>query len=170
MAHRSTTELEAGLDHIRSAPSDNGVLALIVRRPAVDVREVLEEGFIDLEHGLIGDTWRARAGSANAHPYPDRQLTVMSARAIALVAGEQERWPLAGDQLYVDLDLSKANVPPGTRLAVGQAVIEVTEPPHTGCQKFSGLRSRRVADRQFSGGARATAARHQRPGGATGND
>ena len=72
-------------------------------------------------------------GSAN----PDAQLTLMNARVVALVAGERERWPLAGDQLYVDLDLSADNLPPGTRLAVGSAVIEVTPEPHTGCAKFS---------------------------------
>ncbi len=66
------------------------------------------------------------------------QLNVMSARVIDLVAaGDRERWALAGDQLYVDLDLSEENLPPGTRLALGSAVIEVTDQPHTGCAKFS---------------------------------
>ena len=61
---------------------------------------------------------------------------MMSARAAALIARGRERWPLAGDQLYVDLDLSSANLPPGTRLEVGTAVIEITDQPHTGCGKF----------------------------------
>ena len=61
----------------------------------------------------------------------------MSSRAAALVAGDRERWPLAGDQLYVDLDLSDENLPPGTRLALGSAVLEVTDEPHTGCKKFT---------------------------------
>ena len=61
----------------------------------------------------------------------------MNARAAAAIAGERERWPLAGDQLYVDLDLSLANLPPGSRVQIGSAVIEFSEAPHTGCAKFS---------------------------------
>jgi len=112
---------------------------LIVRRPAENEREVLEEGTLDLADGLVGDMWRVRGsrstpdGSAN----PLAQLTLQNARLAMLVAGPRERWPLAGDQLYVDLDLSVENLPPGTRLAVGSAVIEITPHPHTGCAKFS---------------------------------
>ncbi len=135
----TTDELEAGLDLIRRAPSSDGVVELIVRRPAEGEREVLEEGELDLVEGLIGDTWRARGSrrTADGSAHPDMQLNVMSARVVDLVAaGERERWRLAGDQLYVDLDLSEANLPPGTRLALGSAVIEVTAEPHTGCAKF----------------------------------
>jgi MOSC domain-containing protein YiiM len=64
------------------------------------------------------------------------QINIMSARVIALVAMDRERWPLAGDQLFVDLDLSAHNLPPGTRLGIGEAVLEVTPLPHTGCAKF----------------------------------
>ena len=60
----------------------------------------------------------------------------MSARAADLVGGTRERWALAGDQLYVDLDVSEANLPAGTRLAVGTAVTEISALPHTGCKKF----------------------------------
>ncbi len=136
--HRTTAELEAGLDDIRRAPGDNGVLQLIVRRPAVDEREVLEEGQLDLAEGLVGDTWKDRPSRdmTNGSPHPDKQLNIMNARSIALVAQDQERWQLAGDQLYIDLDISKDNLPTGTRLAIGSAVIEVTEPPHNGCAKF----------------------------------
>lgn len=132
-------ELEAGLAHIRQSPTDGGTLAMIVRRPATEQREVLPAAELDVATGLVGDNWRARGsrstpdGSAN----PDMQLNVMNARAIALLARTRDRWPLAGDQLYVDLDLSTANLPPGTRLAVGAAVIEVTAVPHTGCAKFT---------------------------------
>jgi len=111
---------------------------LIVRRPAVEEREVIEEGDLDLVQGLVGDCWRERGsksmpdGSAN----PDAQITVMNARVAALVAGDRGKWPLAGDQLYVDLDLSYENLPPGTRLELGSAVLEVTAQPHTGCGKF----------------------------------
>jgi hypothetical protein len=132
------TELEAGLDAIRRSPADEGVLELIVRRPEVDAREVLEQGHLDLVEGLVGDTWRTRSSSRtpDGSAHPDMQPNVMNARAIALMAGEKARWPLAGDQLYVDLDLSAENLPPGTHLALGSAVIAVTAQPHTGCKKF----------------------------------
>lgn len=139
ITHLTREQLEAGLDEIRRAPADNGVLRLIVRRPAVNLRETLEAGELDVDHGLAGDTWVKRGSSrtANGSRHPDMQLNVMSARAIALVAQSPERWPLAGDQLYVDLDISEANLPPGTRLQIGEAVIEVTPEPHTGCRKFT---------------------------------
>jgi hypothetical protein len=136
--HLEMTELEAGLEEIRRAPSDGGVLELIVRRPREDEREVLDEGELNLSEGLAGDSWKLRGSSRtpDGGPHPEMQLNVMNARAIALVAQERERWPLAGDQLYIDLDLSDENLPPGTRLSIGSAVIEVTPQPHTGCKKF----------------------------------
>jgi hypothetical protein len=136
--HMTMEELEAGLDEIRRSPQDEGVLAMIVRRPQIGEREVLEEGELDLREGLVGDSWKNRGSSrtSDGSPHPDMQLNIMNARVIALVAREKERWPLAGDQLYIDMDLSAANLPPGTRLALGSAVIEVTDQPHTGCQKF----------------------------------
>jgi hypothetical protein len=129
----------AGLDEVRRSPVDTGTVELIVRRPAVDEREVVEAAALDLEEGLVGDNWRARGsgGTDDGSAHPGMQLTLMNSRLAALVAGERERWPLAGDQLYVDLDLSEENLPPGTRLAIGTAVIEITEIPHTGCAKFS---------------------------------
>ncbi len=136
--HLTAAELEAGLEEIRRSPKDGGLLRLIVRRPATDEREVLEEGVLDLSRGLVGDNWKARGSSATADgsAHPEMQLNVMNARAIALIAQARERWQLAGDQLYVDLDLSGENLPAGTRLALGSAVIEVTAEPHTGCKKF----------------------------------
>jgi hypothetical protein len=139
-ARRTREELEAGLAWILRAPRAAGVVELIVSRPAVDEREVLEEGALDLVEGLVGDTWRVRGSkrTEDGSAHPGMQLTVMSARVVDLVAGgDRERWPLAGDQLFVDLDLSEENLPAGTRLALGSAVIEVTEQPHTGCAKFS---------------------------------
>jgi hypothetical protein len=137
--HLTIEELEAGLFHIRQSPKDEGVLELIVRRPQVDAREVLEEGELDPAEGLVGDSWRARqsAREPDGTPSPDTQLNIMNARAVALVAQARERWPLAGDQLYIDMDLSGENLPPGTRLALGAAVVEVTAVPHTGCKKFA---------------------------------
>ncbi len=137
--HRTPDELEAALDQIRQAPADHGTLELIVRRPAVDEREVLESGTLSLEEGLVGDTWNQRGSSKTpgGGPLLDAQLNIMNARAAAAIAGPIERWPLAGDQLYIDLDISLDTLPAGTRLAIGEAVIEVTAEPHTGCGKFS---------------------------------
>ena len=136
--HLTMAELEAGLDTIRQSPKDEGVIAMIVRRPKVDAREVLEEGELDLVEGLVGDTWKIRGSSRTPDraAHPDMQLNVMNARVIALLAREKDRWPLAGDQLFIDMDVSSENLPPGTRLALGSAVIEVTDQPHTGCKKF----------------------------------
>lgn len=138
--HLSVDLLEPGLDGVRGAPADLGTLELIVRRPAENEREVLDSGRLDLEVGLAGDMWATRPSSSTADgsPNPEAQITVMNARAVALVAGpEHDGWAQAGDQLYVDLDLSQANLPAGTRLEIGDAVIEVTEAPHLGCGKFS---------------------------------
>ncbi|HEV8318949.1 MAG TPA: MOSC domain-containing protein [Vicinamibacterales bacterium] len=134
----TTAELEAGLETIRLAPKDEGVLELIVRRPGVGAREVLAEGELDPEQGLVGDTWSTRASTRtrDGSPHLDKQLNVMNSRVIALLAQDKSRWQLAGDQLFIDMDLSETNVPPGTRLAIGTAVIEVTAEPHTGCHKF----------------------------------
>ena len=131
-------ELNAGLDSIRQSPKDAGVLELIVRRPQTDVREVLQEGRLDPAVGLVGDRWKPprRIRAFNGASPCDTQLTMINARLIALVAGEKERWPLAGDQLFVDMDLSTENLPPGTQLVLGSAVIEITAEPHTGCRKF----------------------------------
>ncbi len=133
-------QLEAGLPEVLGAPAEEGTLELIVRRPAENERELLDEGELDLEVGLVGDMWSTRGSSKmpGGRPNPEAQLTVMNARATRLVAdGDSlERWAEAGDQLYVDLDISEANLPPGTRLAIGETVIEVTPAPHTGCGKF----------------------------------
>ena len=132
--HLTMAELEAGLDEIRQSPKEEGSLALIVRRPETDAREVLDEGELTLEEGLAGDNWKTRARAGD--PNPDTQLNVMGARSIALISPDRDRWQLAGDQLFLDIDLSNDNLPPGSQLSVGEAVIQVTEVPHTGCKKF----------------------------------
>jgi hypothetical protein len=136
--HLTMEELEGGLDEIRRAPKDGGVLELIVRRPRTDEREILQEGELDLIQGLVGDTWISRSSSRtpDGSPHPSMQLNIMNSRATALVAQDRSRWALAGDQLYIDMDLSLENLPPWTKLALGSAVIEVTDLPHTGCKKF----------------------------------
>ena len=137
--HFTVSELEAGVDAVRGAPADNGTIEMIVARPDVSARMELDEATLSVDDGLVGDNWRVR-GSRHT---PDgsaelpRQLTLMSARAAMLVAGTRERWALAGDQLYVDLDISVENLPAGSRVRVGEAVVEISEEPHTGCAKFT---------------------------------
>jgi hypothetical protein len=137
--HLTMEELEARLDHIRRSPDDNGVLKMIVRRPRTDEREVLEVGELDRTEGLKGDNWSTRGSdlTEDGSAHPDMQLNLMNSRVIALLAQDKERWQLAGDQLFVDMDLSAENLPPGSRLAIGSALIEVTDQPHTGCKKFA---------------------------------
>ena len=136
--HLTTEQLEAGLEHIRQSPADGGSLLMIVRRPGTDEREVVEEAALDVDVGLVGDNWKARGsprtpdGKAN----PEAQITMMNSRLLALLAQSEERWPLAGDQLVIDMDLSVDNLPPGTRLSIGSAVVEISAKPHTGCEKF----------------------------------
>jgi hypothetical protein len=136
--HLSGAELEAGLGGVLVSPKDAGIVELIVRRPRVGEREVLEEGELSLTEGLVGDNWKERSSTRtpDGSPHPDMQLNVMNSRVLALVAGGRERWRLAGDQLILDLDLCEENLPAGTRLSLGSAVIEVTAQPHTGCHKF----------------------------------
>ena len=138
ITYLTTAQLEAGLDHIRQSPKEEGVLLMIVRRPAVNSREAVDEGVLDLDRGRVGDNWleRGSGSTADGSAHPEMQLNVINARLLDLVAGDKERWQLAGDQLVVDLDLSEENLPPGTQLALGDAVIEVTEIPHRGCAKF----------------------------------
>jgi MOSC domain-containing protein YiiM len=139
MLHRSTEELAAGLDEVRLAPRYRGTVALIAARPAHDQRVVLVEAILDAAQGLVGDDWRARGRSRtpDGSADPERQLTLMNARAAALIAGPLERWALAGDQVYVDFDLGEDALPAGTRLRLGTAVIEISIAPHTGCSLFA---------------------------------
>ena len=137
--HRSADELAAGLDHVRVAPADRGTVELLAVRPALDERLLPTTVEISTELGVVGDTWNERPSrrTPDGGPNPAAQVTVMSSRAVALVAGHRSRWALAGDQVYADLDLSRDNLPTGTRLHLGDAVLEVTDAPHTGCAKFS---------------------------------
>jgi MOSC domain-containing protein YiiM len=138
--HRPRAEIERAATALGSSPTDNGVVEMIICRPARDERKVLDEGILEVTHGLLGDTWEARGATSTPDGGADplRQVTVMNSRVLESVAGERDRWELAGDQLIVDLDLSMDSLPAGTRLQIGEAVAEVTEPPHTGCAKFAG--------------------------------
>jgi hypothetical protein len=137
MDHLTTDQLLDGLEHVRRSPINNGRVKLIVRRPARDEREVLAEASLDQAQGMLGDSWRSRTGGVATPAQLSAQITLMNARFAALVARRPERMPLAGDQLYVDMDLSHDNLPAGTRVEVGSAVVEVSELPHTGCKKFA---------------------------------
>lgn len=140
MAVRMDLEtLNAGLPEIRQAPEDEGTLEMIVVRPAAGERIVLEEGQLTLRDGLAGDNWRQRmVGRAeDVEPETDNQVTLMNVRVVRLLDSDRTRWPLAGDQLYVDLSLSEENLPPGQRLRVGEAILEVSALPHTGCKAFA---------------------------------
>jgi len=135
----NTAELEAGLERVKDSPMDGGLVQMIVARPSDDERLVLTSGELTVANGLEGDNWRTRGSkrTADGSAHPEMQLTLMNGRFLAQVAGEPDRWPLAGDQLIVDMDLGIENLPIGQRLQVGTAVVEVTTVPHTGCRKFS---------------------------------
>jgi MOSC domain-containing protein YiiM len=130
MNHLTTEEIEAGMAKVIESPKDNGVLNLIVRRPQEDGREVLDVGELDVEKGLVGDDWLTDDGNY------ETQLAIMNSRIIDLLAQDANRWKLAGDQLFIDLNLTDENLPHGTRLQIGSAIIEVTPHPHNGCKKF----------------------------------
>ncbi|MGE4567455.1 MAG: hypothetical protein AAEB43_07320 [Acidimicrobiales bacterium] len=137
--HLTTEELEAGLVEALGSPKDAGTLDLIVRRPEIDAREVLEAAELSLEEGMVGDNWSRKPtpSTSDNSPDPEAQLTLMNTRVLRLVAaGDESHMPMAGDQMVVDIDLSTANLPTGTRLQIGTAVIEVSAKPHTGCAKF----------------------------------
>ena len=137
--HLSLQELTDGLPEILGSPKDRGVLKAIVVRPETDARASLRECELSPEGGVHGDNWAKGCWMSlpDGRPHPDVQVTLMNARTIALIAKDAARWPLAGDNLYVDLDLSEGNLPPGTRLAIGSALLEITAVPHKGCKKFA---------------------------------
>ena len=134
----SLEELEANLQSIGQSPKSEGVVALIVRRPQTLEREILEVGELDVAEGLVGDNWKARGSkiTPDGSAHPEMQLTLMNSRIIQLISQDRDRWHLAGDQFFVDMDISQENLPAGTRIAMGSAIIEVTSVPHTGCGKF----------------------------------
>jgi MOSC domain-containing protein YiiM len=151
--HVSYAELTSALPDIERSPRERGTLSLIVRRPSKGQREVLDAATLDVEEGLVGDRW------ALGKRRRVNQLTVINARFLALLAQDRERWPLAGDQLYVDFDLSLEHLPPGTRLRVGAAEIEVSPEPHTGCKLFAARYGRDAQEFVCSASGRALSLR-----------
>ncbi|HYZ26169.1 MAG TPA: MOSC domain-containing protein [Geminicoccaceae bacterium] len=138
--HLSLDELQDGLPGILQSPKDRGVLRAIVIRPETDARVSLPQCQLSPEGGVHGDNWAQGCWMSlpDGRPHPDVQVTIMNARTIALIAQAEERWPLAGDNLFADLDLSGENLAAGTRLSVGSALLEITAVPHNGCRKFAG--------------------------------
>lgn len=134
--HRTTAELATYVDEILAAPRDAGPIEMIVRRPAEGEREIVESADLSSDLGLVGDSWNTRTDE-NGDVMPTAQLTLMNARVTDAVAGSRDRWPLAGDQIYVDMDISHQNLPAGARIRVGAAIVEISEVPHTGCAKFA---------------------------------
>lgn len=130
MKHLTTEEIEANLDKIIESPKDSGVLNLIVRRPKEDEREVLETGELDIEKGLVGDDWLTDDGNY------ETQIAIMNSRIIDLISQDKARWKLAGDQLFIDLNLTDENLPHGSKIQIGSAILEITPQPHNGCKKF----------------------------------
>lgn len=137
--HQTTSQIVGGLPHIMQSPKDNGTLEMIVIRPERETRKSLDHVLLSPEGGVHGDRWASGSWYKlpNGNPHPDVQVTLMNARMIALIAQAKEYWSLAGDNLYVDLDLSRENIQPCTQLSIGSAVVEVTAVAHNGCKKFA---------------------------------
>ncbi len=137
--HPSLTDLESALDHILASPADGGKLEMISARPAVGERKLLDQATLDADQGVVGDNWKDRSSTrtADGSANPDAQITIINSRLVNAVSGSKSRWQLAGDQLVVDIDLSHDNLPVGSRLQIGSALVELTAEPHTGCVKFA---------------------------------
>ncbi|MHB8627184.1 MAG: MOSC domain-containing protein [Aggregatilineales bacterium] len=137
--HLTMIELEDGLTELGVSPQDNGTLEMIVCRPSIGERLALEYAELHPTDGLIGDNWQTRGSKAteDGSAHPDAQITIMNSRIIQLLAQDKSHWTLAGDQLFIDLDLSIENLRPGQRLGIGTAILEITAVPHNGCEKFT---------------------------------
>ena len=132
-------ELQAGLSDIRQSPTNDGVLQGIVIRPDTNERVSLNQCELSPELGVHGDNWAKGCWKTlqDGRPHPDVQVAIMNARSIELIAQDKDRWQLAGDNLFVDLELTDENLPCGQRLAIGSVVLEITKVAHNGCKKFS---------------------------------
>lgn len=152
--HITAAEIESAIQNVLDSPKNNGRIEMIVRRPKVNKREVVDHGVLEIENGLVGDNWLTRGSSrtSNGLGHPEMQLNLMNYRFAELIAGDRQRVPLAGDQIFVDLDLGGENLPVGTQISVGNAAIEVTAIPHLGCKKFVerfGLDAMKYANSDF---------------------
>ena len=136
--HRSIADLENGLENIKKSPADNGMLYMIVVRTSKRERAVPWYCKLSPAFGVEGDHWSQGAWKSLPEGIPDPmvQVTIMNSRCLDLIATSKERWPLAGDNLIVDMDISTANLKPGQKVSIGSAVLEISDIPHTGCMKF----------------------------------
>jgi MOSC domain-containing protein YiiM len=137
--HLSNKEIEAGLSHVLASPKDQGELKAIVVRPEVNQRERLAAARLSPEGGVEGDRWATSTTlrRADGSPDPRTQVSLMNARILQLIANADDRMALAGDNLIVDLDLSEGNLSVGQKLAIGEVTLQITDVPHTGCDKFA---------------------------------
>jgi MOSC domain-containing protein YiiM len=135
----NATELESSIIELAASPQDNGTVEMIVCRPNLSERRVLEQADFDTDEGLLGDNWKARGSrhTEDGKAHPEMQVTLMSSRIIQAIAKERSRWSLAGDQLFLDIDLSEENLPTGQQIAIGTVILEISAYPHTGCKKFT---------------------------------
>lgn len=136
--HLSKAELAAGLPGVLESPKDNGAIEQIIVRPAANERRPVNSVAISLAGGLEGDHWAQGCWKSNesGEPHPDVQICMMNSRCIDLIAGDKSNWAPAGDNLFIDMDLTPDNLPPGTHISMGTAVLEITDTPHKGCAKF----------------------------------
>jgi MOSC domain-containing protein YiiM len=139
--HIETTNIQQVLDELGASPQDNGTVELIVARPHLGERRVLEVAEFNTSEGLVGDNWLTRGSrhTTDGQSNPDVQVAVMNSRTIQAIAGDTDKskWAMAGDQLYLDIDISAGNLPVGQQIAIGTVILEVTEVPHNGCGKFT---------------------------------
>ena len=137
--HRPQKELQRGLPHVQASPTDYGKLDAIIIRPTENERRSLERCQLSPDGGVHGDSWAHGCWLSleNGAPHPDVQIAIINSRTIELLASSKERWSLAGDNLYVDLDLSRANLKTGDLLRLGECLIEITDQAHNGCRKFA---------------------------------
>ncbi len=136
--HLDKQELAAGLPEILKSPKDRGPIESITVRPASEQRRTVNSVAISLAGGVEGDHWAQGCWKSTdaGKPHPDVQICMMNSRCIDLIAGDKDNWAPAGDNLFIDMDLTPENLPPGTRIAMGTAILEITDTAHKGCAKF----------------------------------
>ncbi|MEM7334639.1 MAG: MOSC domain-containing protein [Chloroflexota bacterium] len=132
------TQLNEGIPVILESPKNNGRIDLITIRPATNERVLKDEVEISIENGVEGDNWKTRGSNSmpDKSSNPEAKITIMNSRVIKHITQSDSGWEWAGDQFFVEMDLSEENLPAGQQLQLGTAVLEVSAVPHTGCAKF----------------------------------
>jgi MOSC domain-containing protein YiiM len=124
-------ELEERWAAAEPAPRGSGSVRLICVRRGGGVHECPDRVEVTLERGVEGDRW-----IDGENPVRDAQVTLMNVRVVELIRRDGQPLDTPGDNFLVDLDLAEEALPPGTPLRLGEAVLEATALPHTGCKKF----------------------------------